>query len=134
MKLLVQEIATDEEPFLAGDHSFWSRPEARTLRERTFHGDRGGSISIGRLACIDSPLPWQSTQDTLSPGRVAQAFPLILATIGTPAQPPKTRGKSPGRAQGHQPPPRPRYPTVKKHASKRPKSEESLKNANLTVA
>jgi hypothetical protein len=60
---------------------------------------------LARAACIDSPLPWQSTQDTLSPGRVAQAFPLILAAIGTPAQPPKTRGKSPGRAQGHQPPP-----------------------------
>jgi hypothetical protein len=79
-------------------------------------------------------LPWQSTQDKLSPGRVAQAFPLILATIGTPAQPPKTRGKSPGRAQGHQPPLRKRYPTVKKHASKKPKAEESLNKANSTAA
>lgn len=86
------------------------------------------------MACIDSPLPWQSNQDTLSPGRVAQAFPLILAAIGTPAQPPKTRGKSPGRAQGHQPFPRPRYPTVKKHSSKKPKTEESLKKSNLTAA
>ena len=77
---------------------------------------------FARVACIDFPLPWQSTHDKLSPGRVAQAFPLILATIGTPAQPPKTRGKSPGRAQGHQPPQRPRYPTVKKHASKKPKT------------
>jgi hypothetical protein len=256
MKLLVQEVKTDEQAFLAGDNSFWGRPEAKTLKERTFHGERGGSIGIGqsystlalevedpkvgrvkvmrwsgfhflqspnrameiirvevlqpvgrnrqfqplwlawlgqtmpaletlwhkylrrftlehwyrfvkqrlywtqpqlsstqsaerwsdlmplltwqlwlaRAACIDSPLPWQSTQDTLSPGRVAQAFPLILATIGTPAQPPKTRGKSPGRIQGHQPPPRPRYPTVKKHSSKKPKSEESLKNADLTAA
>jgi hypothetical protein len=89
---------------------------------------------LARVACIDSPLPWQSTQDTLSPGRVAQAFPLILAAIGTPAQPPKTRGKSPGRAQGHQPSPRPRYPTVKKHPSKKPKTEESLKKADLTAA
>ncbi len=40
--------------------------------------------------------------------------PLILAAIGTPAQPPKTRGKSPGRAQGHQPPPRLRYPNCYK--------------------
>ncbi len=31
----------------------------------------------------------------------------ILAAIGTPAQPAKTRGKSPGCAQGHQPSPRP---------------------------
>ncbi|MDF5723238.1 MAG: hypothetical protein PUP91_22745 [Rhizonema sp. PD37] len=89
---------------------------------------------LAREACIDSPLPWQSTQDTLSPGRVAQTFPLILAAIGTPAQPPKSRGKSPGRAPGHQPPPRPTYPTVKKHASKKAKSEESLNKADSTAA
>ncbi|BDI18069.1 hypothetical protein ANSO36C_38710 [Nostoc cf. commune SO-36] len=79
-------------------------------------------------------MPWQSTQDKLSPGRVAQAFPLILAAIGTPAQPPKTRCKSPGRNQGHQPPQRPHYPTVKKHPFKKSKTEESLKNADLTTA
>ncbi len=78
--------------------------------------------------------PRQSHQDKLSPGRVAQAFSLILAAIGTPAQPPKTRGKSPGRTQGHQPPSRPRYPTVKKHASKKPKTEESLKEPEVTAA
>ncbi|MDF5737803.1 MAG: hypothetical protein PUQ00_19650, partial [Nostoc sp. S13] len=48
MKLLVQEVATDEQPFLAGDHSFWARPEAKTLKERTFYGNRGGSIRIGQ--------------------------------------------------------------------------------------
>jgi hypothetical protein len=84
---------------------------------------------LARQACIDSPLPWQSPQDQLSPGRVAQAFPVILAAIGTPAQVPKPRGKSPGRAQGHQPSPRPRYPTVKKHASKRKKSKKSPKQS-----
>jgi len=43
-------------------------------------------------------------------------------------------GKSPGRTPGHQPPSRPRYPTVKKHASKKPKTEESLKDPELTAA
>lgn len=117
---------------------YWTQPQLGSTQAAERWSDLMPLLTwqlwLARLACIDSPLPWQSTQDTLSPGRVAQAFPLILATIGTPAQPPKTRGKSPGRAQGHQPPPRPRYPTVKKHASKRPKSEESLKNADLTVA
>ena len=65
---------------------------------------------------------------------MAQAFPIILAAIGTPAQPPKTRGKSPGRAQGHQPPLRPRYPTVKKHAPKKAKSQESPNKADSTAA
>ena len=65
---------------------------------------------------------------------MAQAFPLILAAIGTPAEPPKTRGKSPGRTSGHRPPPRPTYPTVKKRASKKAKTEESLNKADSTAA
>ncbi|MEJ6487576.1 hypothetical protein N0Y54_41075 [Nostoc punctiforme UO1] len=36
MKLMVKEVATEEQPFLAGDHSFWSRPEARTLFLKNF--------------------------------------------------------------------------------------------------
>ena len=83
---------------------------------------------------MDHPLPWQSSQDSLSPGRVAQAFATILVAIGTPALPPKQRGKSPGRATGYQPPARPRYPTVKKRASKRKKSEQSLSQSEPTAA
>jgi hypothetical protein len=89
---------------------------------------------LAREECIDHPLPWQSPQDALSPGRVAQAFASILVAIGTPAPPPKPRGKSPGRATGYQPPARPRYPTVKKRASKRKKSEQSPNQSDLTAA
>jgi DDE superfamily endonuclease len=117
---------------------YWTQPQLSSTQAAERWSDLMPLLTwqlwLARVACIDSPLPWQSNQDTLSPGRVAQAFPLILAAIGTPAQPPKTRGKSPGRAQGHQPPLRPRYPTVKKHASKKPKTEESLKKADLTAA
>ena len=69
---------------------------------------------LARAGCVDHSLLWQSPQDSLSPGRAAQAFASILVAIGTPAPPPKPRGKSPGRATGYQPPARPRYPTVKK--------------------
>jgi hypothetical protein len=89
---------------------------------------------LARAECIDHPLPWQSTQDALSPGRVAQAFASILAVIGTPAPVPKLRGKFPGRSKGHQPAPRPRYPTVKKHAAKPKKSQSSTTPADSTVA
>lgn len=80
---------------------------------------------LAREDCEDHPLPWQSSQAILSPGRVAQAFASILLAVGTPALAPKTRGKSPGRAKGDRPSPRPRYPTVKKRATKRAKSEKS---------
>jgi len=80
---------------------------------------------FARLECVDSPLPWQSPQDNLAPGRVAQTFAVIIAAIGTPTIPPKLRGKSSGRSKGDRLPPRIRYPTVKKHASKRKKTEKS---------
>ena len=66
--------------------------------------------------------------------RVAQAFASILVAIGTPAHPPKPRGKSPGRATGYQPPARPRYPTVKKRAAQRKKSEQSPNPSDPTAA
>ena len=83
---------------------------------------------LARADCCDAPLPWQSPQRTLSPGRVAQAFPSIIAAIGTPAKAPKTRGKSPGRSQGQVLVPRIRYPTVKKRVSKRRKPTKSHKS------
>lgn len=89
---------------------------------------------LARQECTDRPLPWQAPQDALTPGRVAQAFAGILAAIGTPAPAPKPRGKSPGRVKGHKPTPRPRYPTVKKRASKRKKSEQSPNSSGATVA
>jgi DDE superfamily endonuclease len=89
---------------------------------------------FARLECIDTPLPWQSTQETLAPGRVAQAFAGILVAIGTPVPPPKPRGKSPGRAKGELPPQRPHYPTVKKRAAKRKKSEQSPSPTKPAVA
>ena len=48
----------------------------------------------------DNPLPWQKSIDKLTPGRVAQAMGGVFAAIGTPAVPPKPRGKSPGWKAG----------------------------------
>ncbi|QKD82318.1 hypothetical protein HPC62_09070 [Thermoleptolyngbya sichuanensis A183] len=89
---------------------------------------------LARKDCTDHPLPWQAPQETLTPGRVAQAFAGILAAIGTPAPAPKPRGKSPGRGKGHKPTPRPCYPMVKKRASKRKTSEQSLNSPVATAA
>ena len=79
---------------------------------------------LARDIVLDNPLPWQRTISTLTPGRVAQAMPGIIAVIGTPTQPPKTRGKSPGWKQDR---PRQRkipYPVVKK-GTKISKSQRS---------
>lgn len=109
---------------------YWTQPQFSTVQAT----ERWSALMplltwqlwLARCECADTPLPWQSAQETLAPGRVAQAFASILVAIGTPAVAPKPRGKSPGRAQGHRPPARTRYPTVKKRASKRTKSKKSL--------
>lgn len=80
---------------------------------------------LARDEVKDHPLPWQAAADNLSPGRVAQAFAVILAAIGTPAKPPKLRGKSQGWPQGKPRRSRTRYPTVKKRAKVRKKDAKS---------
>jgi hypothetical protein len=117
---------------------YWTHPQFTSLQAT----DRWSALMPllswqlwwSRAECIDHPLPWQSPQDNLAPGRVAQSFASILVAIGSPAPAPKPRGKSPGRCPGERPPPRPRYPTVKKRTSKRKKSESSLNSSESGVA
>jgi hypothetical protein len=44
--------------------------------------------------------PWESRQREASPQQVRRAMAKFLTQLGTPAQPPKPRGKSPGRQPG----------------------------------
>ena len=87
---------------------------------------------------VETRLPWQSAIINLSPGRVAQSmfsvaefvragFPLMertqaLVEIGTPAQVPKLREKSPGWTKGNTRTKPPGYPTVKKRVTRPKKS------------
>jgi hypothetical protein len=67
----------------------------------------------------DQPLPWQKAQSVLTPGRVLRGMGAVFAQIGTPAQPPQTRGKSPGWPKGR-PRPRPKqYKPTKRGRKKR---------------
>ncbi|QFS48738.1 hypothetical protein GXM_06232 [Nostoc sphaeroides CCNUC1] len=186
MKLYIKQLTPREQILLAGDHTAWARPDARTLRERTFehlaHPMSGAKplwlvwvgIEMSPLSELwrlyfrrfaidhwyrfakqrlhwtlpnlstpeqcerwsdllplmtwelwsardfvtDNPLPWQKPKPKLSPGRVAQAMGEVFAAIGTPAQAPKPRGKSPGWPEGQTRTRRIRYPTVKKSTTK----------------
>ena len=81
---------------------------------------------LAREIVADSPLPWQKPieSDSLTPGRVAQSFGGVLATIETPARAPKPRGKSPGWTKGKTRPKKPRYPVVKKTVSRNKKEKK----------
>jgi hypothetical protein len=67
---------------------------------------------------VENRLPWQSASMSLTPGRVAQSMFSVLVEIGTPAQSPKPRGKSPGWAKGNTRTKPLRYPTVQKRVSR----------------
>ena len=59
-------------------------------------------------------LPWESPKRPATPQQVRRAMPGILATLGTPAQAPKRRGKSPGRRLHAVVTPAPRYRVITK--------------------
>lgn len=72
---------------------------------------------LARAAVADQRHPWEkrvSEPSHLTPGRVHRSVIALFATIGTPACPPKPRGKSPGRPVGEKMLPRARYPALKK--------------------
>lgn len=71
-------------------------------------------LFLARPIVADAPLPWQKPQQSLTPQRVQQSLQPIFALIGSPARPPKLRGKAPGWPQGKRRAPKQRYPVVKK--------------------
>jgi hypothetical protein len=71
-------------------------------------------LFLARPIVEDKPLPWQKPQQQLTPQRVQQSLQSIFALIGSPARPPKKRGKAPGWPQGRKRSPKQRYAVVKK--------------------
>ena len=74
---------------------------------------------LARNVAESLPRPWErylpeAESKAAAPSTVQRDFGRIIRQIGTPAQPPKPRGKSLGRAKGEQPPPRKRHPVIKK--------------------
>jgi hypothetical protein len=77
-------------------------------------------LYLARLAVEPTVRPWErykparSFGQAATPAQAQRGFTRLSARMGTPARPPKPRGKSPGRAKGYHPPPRPPCPVVKK--------------------
>jgi hypothetical protein len=73
------------------------------------------------------PRPWErylpqfqtsAVNQEISPSMVQRDFGRIIQEIGTPAQSPKPRGKSPGRTRGDRQKPRKRHKVIRKSISK----------------
>jgi hypothetical protein len=104
----------------------WTLPNLRTPEQCERWSDLMPLMSwqlwLAKELVIENRLPWQSVTINLTPGRVAQSMLALLVEIGTPAQFPKPRGKSPGWTKGNTRTKPPRYPTVKKRTSRPKKS------------
>jgi hypothetical protein len=74
-------------------------------------------LFLARPIVEDKPLPWQKPQQRLTPQRLQQSIQPIFSQIGSPARPPKKRGKSFGWPKGKQRSPKKRYAVVKKTAA-----------------
>lgn len=75
-------------------------------------------LRLAREAVADRGLPWEKPLPAgrLTPCRVLRAISSLLPELGTPAEPPKPRGRSPGRPKGSRSGRAKRHPTIKKTA------------------
>jgi hypothetical protein len=124
-RFYLRRFAVDHWYRFAKQRLHWTLPKLNTPKQCERWSDLMPLMSwelwLAREIVTDSPLPWHSSTDNLSPGRVAQAFAGVLLAIDTPATPPKPRGKSSGWPKGKTRASRTRYPIVKKGPKKRKK-------------
>jgi len=121
-RLYLRRFAVDHWYRFAKQRLHWTLPQLSTPKQCERWSDlmplMTWELWLARDIVTDNPLPWQKSRTNLTPGRVAQAVGEVLGVIGTPAQPPKPRGKSPGWPEGQPRTRRIRYPTVKKSTTK----------------
>lgn len=76
------------------------------------------ALRLARPLVEDRRLPWERRYPPgrLTPARVRRGFAQLLVALGTPADPPKPCGRSPGRPHGCRSGPAPRFPALKRTA------------------
>ena len=79
-------------------------------------------LTLARDLVATERFPWEDAARPLTPAQVRRGMPSIIAQLGTPAQPPRVRGKSPGRAAGTPVPKAERYKVIRKGTKRRRKS------------
>ena len=132
-RLYLRRFAIDHWNRFAKQRLHWTLPHLLTPQQALRWSDLMPLLSwqlwLARQLVIDRPLPWQKPQTNLTFGRVAQGFATLLVRIGSPACSPKPRGKSLGWKSGRKRDPFPRFPIIKKRASRPKKVNKEILNS-----
>ena len=100
----------------------WTEPRLRTPEQFQRWTDvmaaAHNQLVLARPLVEACRYPWEAQSRVATPRQVRRAMGRILAQLGTPAQPPQPRGKSPGRMPGVKATRVPRYPVVYKNTPK----------------
>lgn len=123
-QLYLRRVAVDHWYRFVKQRLRWTLPKLKTPEQAERWSDLMPMLTwqlwLARDIVADRPLPWQKPQAQPTPGRVCQSLGSVFAQIGTPAQCPKPRGKSPGWPRGRPRTPSPRYRVVKKSKKNQP--------------
>ena len=97
----------------------WATPRLRSpeqfARWTALVAAAHNQLALARPMARCHLLPWEAAARPASPRQVRRAMGRIIAHIGSPARPPRPRGKSPGRAPGAVVRRATRHPVVRKH-------------------
>lgn len=100
----------------------WTAPHLRTPEQFQRWTDivaaARNQLYLARDTVAAQRYPWDAQHRAATPRQVRRAMNQILAQLGTPAQPPQPRGKSPGRRRGTKVRPAQRYAVVYKASAK----------------
>jgi DDE superfamily endonuclease len=96
----------------------WDAPRVRTPAQFQRWTDlvavAHNHLVLARPSAEITHRPWDATTRSVTPAQVRRTMRRILPQVGTPARPPRPRGKSPGRAPGTIVPPAARHPVIHK--------------------
>jgi hypothetical protein len=105
----------------------WTAPRLRTPEQFQRWTDivaaARNQLALARATVEAQRYPWEAQNRPATPRQVRRAMSRILQQLGTPAQPPQPRGKSPGRRPGTSVRPAQRYAVVYKASAKQGKQQ-----------
>jgi hypothetical protein len=82
----------------------WAAPRLRTPAQMERWTDVVAAVHnqlvLARPLAAIAHRPWEAAARPVTPQQVRRAMARIIAQVGTPARPPRPRGKAPGRAPG----------------------------------